>query len=128
MIIGKRLRETREQLKMSQGDVEKRTGLMRCYLSRIENGHIEPAVQTLEKLAHAFHVPLYELLCEGDEPPKPLPANHSEKLWGSSGKDARLLLTLIRLLADMREEDRELLLSLAGKVLRGRNRAKPKAM
>jgi hypothetical protein len=47
MIIGERLRVLREQKKMSQGDIEKRTGLLRCYLSRVENGHTVPAVETL---------------------------------------------------------------------------------
>ena len=48
MIIGDRLREMREEKKLSQGDVEKRTGLLRCYISRVENGHTVPAVETLE--------------------------------------------------------------------------------
>ena len=58
MIIGDRLRELREAKKPSQGDIEKRTGLLRCYISRVENGHTVPAVETLEKLARAFEVPM----------------------------------------------------------------------
>jgi len=58
MIIGDRLRELRESKKLSQGDVEKRTGLLRCYISRIENGHTVPAIETLEKMARAFEVPM----------------------------------------------------------------------
>ncbi len=50
MIIGDRLREMREEKKLSQGDIEKRTGLLRCYISRVENGHTVPAIETLEKL------------------------------------------------------------------------------
>jgi transcriptional regulator with XRE-family HTH domain len=42
MIIGVRLRELREQKQFSQGDIEKRTGLLRCYISRVENGHTVP--------------------------------------------------------------------------------------
>ena len=49
MMIGERLRELREQKKFSQGEIEKRTGLLRCYTSRVENGHTVPAVETLEK-------------------------------------------------------------------------------
>jgi transcriptional regulator with XRE-family HTH domain len=126
MLIGKRLRKARELLNMSQGDVEKRTGLMRSYISRIENGHSEPALETLEKLARAFDIPLYELLYEGDQPPKPLPVSHPENLWGNSGKDAHFLFMLRGLLAEMREEDRKLLLSLTGKMLRKKPRAKHK--
>ena len=53
MIIGDRLRVLREQKKFSQGEIEKRTGLLRCYISRVENGHTVPAVETLEKFARA---------------------------------------------------------------------------
>jgi transcriptional regulator with XRE-family HTH domain len=49
VIIGDRLREMREEKKLSQGDIEKRTGLLRCYISRVENGHTIPAIETLEK-------------------------------------------------------------------------------
>ena len=66
MIIGDRLREMREGKKLSQGDIEKRTGLLRCYVSRVENGHTVPAIQTLEKLARALEVPLYQLFYEGE--------------------------------------------------------------
>src|SRR6266516_3220299 len=51
MIIGDRLRALREDKKLSQGDIEKRTGLLRCYISRVENGHTVPAIETLEKMA-----------------------------------------------------------------------------
>jgi transcriptional regulator with XRE-family HTH domain len=76
MIIGDRLRELREEKKLSQGDVEKRTGLLRCYISRVENGHTVPAVETLEKLARAFEVPLYQLFYEGEEP-----LNLADRVW-----------------------------------------------
>ena len=72
MIIGERLRALREEKKFSQGDIEKRTGLLRCYISRVENGHSVPAVETLEKLARALEVPMYELFYEGEEPPNSL--------------------------------------------------------
>ena len=70
MIIGDRLREMREEKKLSQGDIEKRTGLLRCYISRVENGHTVPAIETLEKLARALEVPLYHLFYNGDKPPQ----------------------------------------------------------
>ncbi len=47
MIIGDRLRELREAKNLSQEDIEKRTGLLRCYISRVENGHTVPAIETL---------------------------------------------------------------------------------
>ena len=55
MIIGDQLRAIREEKKLSQGEIEKRTGLLRCYISRVENGHTVPAVETLEKFARARH-------------------------------------------------------------------------
>ena len=56
MIIGERLRALREEKKFSQGEIENRTGLLRCYISRVENGHTVPAVEALEKFARALEV------------------------------------------------------------------------
>lgn len=61
MLIGNHLRQLREAKNLSQGDVEKRTGLLRCYISRVENGHTVPAVETLEKMARALEIPMYRL-------------------------------------------------------------------
>ena len=126
MILGERLRTVREQKELSQGDVEKRSGLLRCYISRVENGHTVPAVETLEKLARALEVPMYELLYEGEEPPRPqLPGGKSGlKLWGSAGKDARYLRKLQQCLARMSEEDRSLLLFTVGKMRKSKKREK----
>ena len=125
MIIGDRLRDMREHKKLSQGDIEKRTGLLRCYISRVENGHTVPAIETLEKLARALEVPLYQLFYDGEEPPKlpNLPKRKSSEdiAWGSSGKDGRFLNKLRRLLAKTEEADRKLLLHMAQKMARPRN-------
>ena len=120
MIIGERLRELREEKKLSQGDIEKRTGLLRCYISRVENGHTVPAVDTLEKLARAFEVPLYQLFYEGAEPPQ-VPnllkrKSSDEGAWGSSGREARFLSKLRRLLGKSSDEDRKLILHMAQKM------------
>jgi transcriptional regulator with XRE-family HTH domain len=69
MIVGDRLRELREAKHLSQGDIEKRTGLLRCYISRVENGYTVPAVETLEKMARALELPLYHLMYDGDKVP-----------------------------------------------------------
>ena len=89
MIIGDRLRALREEKKLSQGDIEKRTGLLRCYISRVENGHTVPAIETLEKMARALEIPMYALFYDGLEPPQ-VPnllarKSSAEDLWGSSG-------------------------------------------
>lgn len=124
MIIGDRLRDMREQKKLSQGDIEKRTGLLRCYISRVENGHTVPAIETLEKLARAMEVPMYQLFYDGEEPPKlpnlPKRKSSDEVAWGSSGKDARFLNKFRRLLSKTQEADRKLLLHMAQKMARPR--------
>ena len=70
MVIADRLRALREEKKLSQGDIEKRTGLLRCYISRVENGHTVPAIETLEKLARAMEIPMYQLFYDGEKPPE----------------------------------------------------------
>jgi len=119
MIIGDRLREIREQKKLSQGEVEKRTGLLRCYISRVENGHTVPAIDTLEKMARAFEVPMYQLFYEGEKPPEPpfVVKDKTHKMeWGSRGRDARFLRKLQGWLGKMDVRDRQLLLGFASKV------------
>ena len=120
MVIGDRLRSMREEKKLSQGDVERRTGLLRCYISRVENGHTVPAVETIEKFARALEVPMYQLFYDGEKPPElpnlPKRKTAGESAWGSTGKDARYLARLRQLLAKTADRDRKLLLSLAQKI------------
>ena len=122
MLIGERLRTLRAEKKITQREIEERTGLLRCYISRVENGHSVPAVETLERFARALEVPMYQLFYEGKEPPKPpkLPKRRqgSEKVWGDSGEDARTLEKLRRLLSRAKETDRKLLLVIARKMAR----------
>jgi transcriptional regulator with XRE-family HTH domain len=120
MIIGNRLQVIRGKKNLSQGDIEKRTGLLRCYISRVENGHTVPSVETLEKLARALQVPLYRLFYDGEEPPK-VPALLKQKppdeiAWGSFGKDARYLRRLRRALAKSNRQDRKMILFMAQKM------------
>src|ERR1700724_3037421 len=117
MIIGDRLRALREEKKLSQGDIEKRTGLLRCYISRVENGHTVPAIETLEKLARALECPLYQLFYDGEEPPV-LPTllkrtSSDDIAWGSSGKDGRYLMKFRQQLSRIEETHRPLLLYMA---------------
>jgi len=120
VIIGERLRALREEKKLSQGDIEKKTGLLRCYVSRVENGHTVPAVETLEKFARALEVPMYQLFYDGEEPPM-LPNILKRKsaddiVWGSSGQDARTLAKFCRLFGRMEEGDLGLVLLMARKM------------
>jgi transcriptional regulator with XRE-family HTH domain len=120
VVIGDRLRELREEKKLSQGDIEKKTGLLRCYVSRVENGHTVPAVETLEKFARALEVPLYQLFYDGEEPPKlpnlPKRKSGDDIVWGNSGKDARMLAKFCRLFSRMEEGNRGLVVFMAQKM------------
>ena len=122
MVIGDKLRALRAEKKLSQGDIEHRTGLLRCYISRVENNHTVPAIETLEKMARALEVPMYKLFYDGNAPAK-APAIFKQKssddgLWGSSGKDAKFLNKLRRLMGKAREQDRKLILYTAQKMAR----------
>jgi transcriptional regulator with XRE-family HTH domain len=118
MVIGERLRALRAQKNLSQGHIEKRTGLLRCYVSRVENGHTVPSVSTLEKWARALDVPLYQIFYEGENPPappQPIKAN-----GGLNRADARFLMQMRRALSHTKEPDRQLLLTMARKMAKGK--------
>ena len=120
MLVGERLRTLPEEKKLSQGEIQKRSGLLRPYISRVENRHTVLSIETLEKLACALEVPLYQLFYEGDEPPA-LPDPRKQKtdaevLWGSRGEGARMLGGLLRSLAHIDEVDRRFLLLMAQKM------------
>ncbi|MGH9445380.1 MAG: helix-turn-helix domain-containing protein [Terriglobia bacterium] len=121
MVIGHRLRKLREEKSLSQGDIEKRTGLLRCYISRVENGHTVPSLETLERLASALDVPLYQLFYEGDDPPA-LPNLSSRQspeelvLDEEAEKQVRFFEKVRRILEKVEEKDRQLLLYMAQKL------------
>jgi transcriptional regulator with XRE-family HTH domain len=131
MVICDRLRQLREEKNFSQGDIEKRTGLLRCYISRVENGHTVPAIETLEKLARALEVPMYQLLYDGEEPPK-VPdllkrKTSDDNAWGSTGKNSIYMHKLVKCLSKASDADRKLLLVMAQKVAEKRGRRVSKA-
>jgi transcriptional regulator with XRE-family HTH domain len=123
MVIGDRLRLLREQKNLSQGDIEKITGLIRAYISRVENGHTVPSLGTLKKFARALEVRMYQLFYDGEEPPKLKNLfkgkTADEVAFGSTRKEARVLARLRRLLATTSARDRALLLVMAQKMARG---------
>jgi len=122
MVIAERLKGLREHKGMSQGDIEKRTGLQRVYISRVENGHTVPSIETLEKFARALGVPVYQLFYDGEEPPTPTVPKTSDEGWGSSGRDARTLSKFRRLLRRLNKPDQKLLLSVAQKMSQKKRR------
>ena len=126
MIIGDRLRQIRESKKMSQGDVEAKTGLLRCYLSRCENNHTVPSIDTLNKWAGALGVPMSALFYEGDNPPKMpagLPRSEDKKLFGSTPRELRILNKLRQHLANLSPAEIDVVVVLAAKMAKRREKA-----
>ncbi len=107
MNIGKRLRQIRLNRGLSQGDIEKRTGIFRCYVSRVETGHIVPMLPMLENWAKSMGVPLYEVFIEEksrDKAAISLPVTPFEKqlfllLQRTDSKSRRLFLSVATTLA-----------------------------
>jgi len=112
MDIGKRLRAMRESKGLSQGDIERRSGLLRSYISRVEGGFTAPSLVTLEKFAKALEIEPYQLLFENEGRPK-IP-----KVTGSSGisKPAKRLLKLYE---TMPAGNRKVLMLMASKLAKG---------
>jgi transcriptional regulator with XRE-family HTH domain len=108
MNIGATIREFRQQKGMSQGDIEKRTGLLRCYLSRVENGHTVPSLDTLKKIAGALDLQLAEFFSEGTP---------TKEVFGLNldAEEIRFLTQVQRYSANLSESDRRLLLSMVRK-------------
>ena len=107
MNIGVTIRAFRLQKGMSQGDIEKRTGLLRCYLSRVENGHTVPSLDTLQKIAIALDLPLSQFFAE-DTPRDVSAATLSED-------EIRFLTQVQRYASQLTDSDRRLLLAMVRK-------------
>lgn len=116
MEIGRKLKKLREDKNLSQGDVEKKTGLLRCYTSRVENGYTVPSVETLEKYARALEVPLYRFFTD-EHAVKGLvlsPKNdNGSASWGERGKERRELRLFAKALSRMNSRKQKLLFALA---------------
>jgi transcriptional regulator with XRE-family HTH domain len=116
MVIGDRLMALREQKKMSQGDIEKRTGLLRCYISRVENDHTVPSVNTLEKMARALEVPMYRLFTDDDHVKKPNIPTEVVPRQATNSKQERVVRSFAKLFARMDKRSRGLLIPMAAKM------------
>jgi transcriptional regulator with XRE-family HTH domain len=108
MNIGVTIRGIRLQRGMSQGDIEKRTGLLRCYLSRVENGHTVPSLETLQKIAGALDMPLSQLFDDADTP-REVPG------MSLTQDEIHFLTQVQRYSAHLGESDRRLLLAMVRK-------------
>ena len=108
MNIGTTIRDYRLQKNMSQGDIEKRTGLLRCYLSRVENGHTVPSLDTLQKIARALDLQLSQFFAEEMVSKEMSGLNLNED-------EIRFLTQVQRYSAQLSESDRRLLLAMVKK-------------
>src|SRR5271170_6501112 len=105
MNIGTTIRGYRLQKGMSQGDIEKRTGLLRCYLSRVENGHTVPSLETLQKIAGALELQLAQFF--SDET-----VSRDMSTLRLSEEEIRFLTQIQRYSSRLSENDRKLLLAM----------------
>ena len=108
MNIGSTIRAYRLQKGMSQGDIEKRTGLLRCYLSRVENGHTVPSLETLQKIAYALDLQLAQFF--SDEA-----VSREMSSLRLSEDEIRFLTQIQRYASRLSENDRKLLLAMVRK-------------
>ncbi len=116
MDIGKRLRQLRLARGLSQGDIERRTGLMRSYVSRVEGGFTQPTIETLERWAKALGLELYQVFYTGKGKPKAARLTPSVDYGSREGK-------FVRVYRDLASEDQRFLLALARNLKkRGRGR------
>ncbi len=106
--IGVTIRDFRLQKGMSQGDIEKRTGLLRCYLSRVENGHTVPSLETLQKIAGALDLQLSQFFAED-------PVSREVSSLHLSEDEIRFLTQVQRYSANLSDSDRRLLLAMVRK-------------
>src|SRR5208282_582079 len=121
MAIGMRIRQIREQKGMSQGDIEETTGLLRSYVSRVENGHTVPSLETVERFAAALGVPVYRFFYTGDDPPATPSPTHgattselAPALEGGKDRASARFAVKLNQYADMvLDGDREVLLAIA---------------
>jgi transcriptional regulator with XRE-family HTH domain len=118
MVIADRLKALRKAKDLSQDDIEQRTGLLRCYISRVENGHTVPAIETLEKFARALEVPMYQLFNDGEAEASVRKSKHSEgrEPFGSRGAEADYLSKLRQAMSKLKPNDQKLILHMAQKV------------
>jgi transcriptional regulator with XRE-family HTH domain len=110
MNIGETIRNYRLQKGMSQGDIEKRTGLLRCYLSRVENGHTIPSLDTLAKIAAAMELPLGSFFTEAH------PNGAAKNLPPLTEEEVRFLTQIRRYSSNLNDSDRKLVLAMVKKM------------
>ena len=113
MVIGDRLKQLRELKKMSQGDIEYKTGLLRCYISRVENGHTVPSLETLAKIAEAMEISLADFFPGSDTAGD----RETRKMLGElSEEEIRFLADIKKYSTTLSDDDKKLVLAMIRKM------------
>gem|GEM_PF-190128 len=111
--IGQVIKTYRSQRGLSQGDIERRTGLLRCYLSRVENGHTVPSLETLAKIAEAMEISLADFF-PGTETPRD---KETQKMLVELSQDEiRFLAEIKKYSTTLSEGDKRLVLAMIRKM------------
>jgi transcriptional regulator with XRE-family HTH domain len=118
MAIGDRIRALREYKKLSQPDLERRSGCARHFISRLENGHSVPTIETIQKIADGLKVPMYQMFYEEQAAAGNVsaPAQDGADMWGTGRRGGLELRRFRRCLARLSERDIEILLVVAEKI------------
>lgn len=106
--IGERIRELRKKRGLSQGDIERVTGMLKAYVSRVEHGHTVPSLESLERFSSALGIELHEIFRQSTENAEPVTENQNA-----------FLTLLARYIHNMRAEEREVLMRLACRFAKG---------
>jgi len=111
--IGEVIRSYRNDRGLSQGDIERRTGLLRCYLSRVENGHTVPSLETLAKIAEAMEINLADFFPGSDTAQD----RETKKILGElSEEEIRFLGDIKKYSTTLTEDDKKLVLAMIRKM------------
>lgn len=111
--IGDVIRSYRTQRGLSQGDIERRTGLLRCYLSRVENGHTVPSLETLAKIAEAMDIGLADFFPTAETPRD----RETQRMLGDlSEEEIRFLAEIKRYSSGLTDGDKKLVLGMIRKM------------
>src|SRR5438128_1009715 len=111
--IGAVIKTYRSQRGLSQGDIERRTGLLRCYLSRVENRHTVPSLETLAKIAEAMDISLADFF-PGTETPRD--RETQKALGGLSQDEIRFLAEIKKYSTTLSDGDKRLVLAMIRKL------------
>lgn len=109
MNLGEAIKNIRTAKGLSQGEMQKRTGILRSYLSRVENGHTVPSLATLQRLASAMGVALSDFFSPNGQTAEGVPATPAP---AANDPASQYLTELKTLLPQLTSQQRDQLLDM----------------